>query len=487
MNINSKIKKGLSWSFLNQGYSLLSQFTLGIWLARILGPEVYGTVAMVTVFSSLAQMFLDFGFSAALVQKQNVSKEDYSTIFWFNLVVSIIIFVLFFISSNLIADFYGKPELSTYAKVIGAQFVFSAFAITQSVQLTKKIDFKSKTIISILSSIISFALALILAYNGFGVWSIIAQILCNKVISVILLYSLVSWTPMFYFSRRSFNSFYKFGLSVTADTFLNYLARNIDNILIGKYLGDTQLGFYSKSYSIILFPIRNFSAVIKQILFPSFSLIQNDISLIRMYYLKTTGMILYIIPPIMILLSMNAEEIVMILFGKDWISMAPLVEVFSILGIVQSILTLNGTIYLSLGKAALAFKLGLLSTTVSIIAISIGVYLGDIYSVAIALGLAQIIITYPILNTALKLINLNLLSFLKYNYKLFLINALAFAIAYIVKSIVVCSNIFLLVGVISAIYLFIYLLLSNMIKIEPYRFIINRIKTVFSDFFRKEF
>jgi len=479
MSLDSIIKKGLNWSFLNQGYHLLAQFTLGVWLARILGPEVYGTVAMITVFSAFAQMFVDFGFSAALVQKENVTDKDYSTIFWFNLFVGIILCTVFYLSSELIADFYKKQELVLYAKVVSLQFVLSALALTQSVQLTKKVDFKTKSAISIFSSLFSFVIALILALNNFGVWSVIFQMLSSRILSILLLYYFVSWKPMIYFSKASFRNVYKFGLAVTGNTILNFAARNTDNLLIGKFIGDSSLGIYSKSYGIILFPIKNFSNVIKKVLFPSFSLLQSDTAMIRSYFLKTTSMIIYLIFPLMILLLLLAEEFVMLLFGKDWIEMVPLIKIFSVLGMFQSILTLNGTIYLSLGKASLALKIGVFSKLVILTCISVGVITGNIVNVAIALAVAQLINFYPVFYSSTRLIKLSLGDFFSYNVKIFTLLFIS-AIATFFFSYLQFDSMILQFFLKSLVFVICYIILSYLFKIKEFYFFLRKLQSVYS-------
>ncbi|MTI19556.1 lipopolysaccharide biosynthesis protein, partial [Fulvivirga sp. RKSG066] len=322
--------------------------------------------------------------------------------------VSILIYIVFFFGSYGIAKLYDKPELVLLTKILALQFIILAFNITQRVQLTKVIDFKTLTLFRIVSGLLSFGVAISMALQGFGVWAIVGQLLSQKILSVILLGFKIKWQPKFVFSISSFKKFAGFGFKVTANSFLNYLSRNFDNFVIGKFIGDSSLGIYSKAYGIILFPIKNFSEVIKKVLFPSFSLIQTSVSDVKAYYLKVTHLTAFVVFPVMALAIIQAENLVLILLGHAWVAMVPLMKIFGLLGMVQSVLTVNATIYLSQGRPGLAFKVGLFSKSVIILGIVVGLYVDGLMGVAYGLLAAQIINFYPVFTTAAKLIDLTL-------------------------------------------------------------------------------
>ncbi|WKV11357.1 lipopolysaccharide biosynthesis protein [Marivirga harenae] len=478
MSTHKKIVNGLNWSFLAQAYSVLSQFTFGIWLARLLGPEVYGTVAMITIFSGLAQMLLNFGFSAALIQKKNVSNIDYSTVFWFNLFISLLIYLLFYFASGYIAVFYDLPELELYTKVIAIQFLLSVFAITQDVQLTKRVDFKTKAFNNVLSSLLSYIVAIFLAYNGFGVWALICQIILTRIIIIILLYIEVSFTPLFKFSLVSFKEMLLFGSAITGESFLNYFSRNFDNFLIAKFAGEDVLGAYSKAYGLVLFPIKNLSNVVKNVLFPSFSLMQSNIKEIKNYYLKVTSFIAYIVFPLMGLVALLAEEIVLILYGVKWVKMIPFLEIFAWLGAVQAIITINGTIYLSQGKANIAFMITVFTSIVLALSIIIGFLLNGAIGVAYGLLITQFIVTYPILYTALKLIEMKVRILFNNLIRIFYVFISSLLLSYFLKLAIDFSDL-LEILIISIMFVIFYIVGSVLFQLEPFLFLRRKLLDTF--------
>jgi PST family polysaccharide transporter len=459
---------------LGQIIEIISKFTLGVLLARILGPVAFGLVGMVTVFSGFASILVDFGFGSALIQDDKASQNDFSTIFWLNLIISFTIYIIFFVSSPLIASFYSQPELELLTKIITLKFLISAFYLVQKIRILKRVDFKVLTIISTTANLLSLILAIVLAYEGFAVWAVVYQMLFQSIIELLCFCIYEKWIPSFLIRKSSIRKYIKFGLNVTGDSVLNYFSRNYDNLLVGKILGEQSLGIYSRAFSLVLFPIRNFSQVIKKVLFPSFSLYRSDKNLIKVYYLKVTQLISFFTIPLMGFLVIEADKIVLIFLGAEWIEMIPIIRIFSFISIFQAILTVNGTIYLALNHTDIALRVGFWAKLRTVFAITVGIYLGDLTGVAIGLLVAQLINFYPIFISAARLIDLTLLEQIKNLKSVFIANSLAFSLSLLIHFITDKELVFLIIN--SVIFFAIYLLMAYKLNVEALNLVIQRIK-----------
>ncbi len=405
-DFKKNVVSGISWSFVNQVAAQVLNLLITIILVRFITPGEFGTLGMVTVLTGFAYAFLNFGFAAALIQKDEVSEKDLSTVFFVSITSGIFLYGLFFISAGPIAQFYAKPELKTLVRLIALNFLILSLGIVQSSILIKKLHFKKIAQINIFSIVVSGATAVVLALQGYGIWSLVVQSLVLSFLSTTLFLLFSGIKVRLGFDRTAFRGMFNFGGHAAADSMLGYWARNLDNLLVAKYLGDVSLGLYSKAYSVMLLPLVNFSQVISKVLFPSFSMIQQDKEKIKRIYLKITRIIAFVTFPVMIILWALSENIVLVIFGDAWAGMIPVLEILCWLGIPQSILTLNGSIYHSLGRADLAFRVGLWLKLNLVIGFVAGLYYGGLIGLAWGYTIAGMINFYPGFYFAGRLINL---------------------------------------------------------------------------------
>jgi PST family polysaccharide transporter len=352
------------------------------------------------------------GFGSALIQKKEVEKDHYNSIFWINLIAGITLAFIFFIASPFIANFYGEPTLNQLTKFISLSFIIGSLGIVQTSILKKSLLFKRLAIVEVGALILSGILGIISALIGLGVWSLAIQTVSLSFFTVIILWFINDWRPAFSFKRSYVKDLLGFSSNLLGFNSFNYWIRNIDNLLVGKILGTAALGIYSNAYRILLAPIYLISYTIGQVLFPAFSTIQENKEEIARLYLKMTGVIALITFPMMTLLFVLSDHFVLGLFGENWIEMIPILRVFSIVGILQSIGTINGNLYLSQGRTELQFKVGLVVGLLGISAIVIGLRWG-IIGIAIAYGIATTILFYPTLNIAVSLVGLKAMDVLK--------------------------------------------------------------------------
>lgn len=408
MNLKSKVKHGLKWTFVDQILSQVIFLIFSIFLARILSPSTFGIIGMITVFSNFAILFIDLGFSAALIQKKEVTEAHFSSVFWLNVAIGIVMYFLFYIGAPFISAFYNQPELTLLIRVICLSFIVTSFSSIQANLLIKNLEFKKKVIINWIAMSIGYLIAFILAYKGYGVWALVVMTLATSILNSILYWIVSSWTPLLIFDWKKIKELSHYGLNFLGDTSINYWSRNYDNFIIAKVLGSNDLGIYSRAYSLMLLPLRNITTIVTKVMFPAFSQKQDDLVVLKKYYLNIILYIALITFPIMIGLSLVSTEFVLLFFGRKWMAMVPVLSILSGLGAIQSIISLNGLIYNSLGKTNIAFKVSLISNIVLIIAFTIGVNYG-IIGISYSYLIASLVLFLPIYSTAIKQLNISLL------------------------------------------------------------------------------
>ncbi len=408
MNLKSKVKNGLKWTFIDQILSQIVFLVFSIFLARILTPAMFGIVGMITIFSNFAILFIDLGFSAALIQKKEVSPEQYSSVFWLNLGIGFFMYALFYISAPMISQFYNQPELIVYIRVICLSFIITSFSSVQANLLIKELQFKKKVIINWIAMLIGYVVAFVLAYKGYGVWALVMMTLTTAMLNSILYWIVSKWTPLFVFEWKTIKELSQYGFNFLGDSSVNYWSRNFDNFIIAKVLGSNDLGIYTRAYSLMLLPLRNVTTIVTKVMFPAFSQKQDDLQLLKKYYLNIIQYIALITFPLMIGLSLVSKEFVLLFFGNQWSAMIPILSILSGLGALQSIISLNGLIYNSLGKVNIAFRVSILTNIVLIVAFVIGVNYGLI-GVAYSYLIASALLLIPMYKIAIKQLSISLL------------------------------------------------------------------------------
>jgi PST family polysaccharide transporter len=363
---------------------------------------------MITIFSNFAILFIDLGFSAALIQKKEVSPAQYSSVFWLNIGIGFFMYVLFYISAPMISQFYNQPDLIVLIRVICLSFIITSFSSVQANLLIKELQFKKKVIINWIAMLIGYIVAFVLAYEGYGVWALVMMTLTTAVLNSIMYWIISKWTPLFVFEWNTIKELSNYGFNFLGDSSVNYWSRNFDNFIIAKVLGSNDLGIYTRAYSLMLLPLRNVSTIVTKVMFPAFSQKQDDLQLLKKYYLNIIQYIALITFPLMIGLSLVSKEFVLLFFGNKWSAMIPILSILSGLGAIQSIISLNGLIYNSLGKVNIAFRVSIITNIVLIIAFVIGVNFGLI-GVAYSYLIASALLLIPMYKIAIKQLSISLL------------------------------------------------------------------------------
>jgi len=379
-------------------------------LARLLTPGDFGLIAMVTVFSSFVAIFSSFGLTSAIVQKKEVSDETLSSTFWINLGLGALLTAVFSASAPLIAAFYSEPRLTPLVVFISTTFFIASFGNVQSALLTKRLNFKALAVISIAAVGVSGAISIALAFAGYGVWSLAWLTVLGAFVTVVFTWIYARWIPHLVLRRQHVKGLLGFGANLTGFSFVNYFARNADNLLIGKFLGATPLGFYNLAYNLLLFPLNNISSVIGSVMFPALSMIQHDKQKVRGAYVTANRYIAVVSFPLMTWLLVTAPQLVRVLFGPKWVSAIVLIQILALTGMIQSLITNVGWIYLSQGRTDTMFKWGIFATTIYLISFAVGLRWG-VEGVAIAYTIASYSVAYPAFAIPFRLIDLKVRHF----------------------------------------------------------------------------
>ena len=270
-SLKQKTLSGVLWSCVERFSVQGIQFVIMVIMARILLPSDYGMIGMLAIFIAIAQTLIDSGFSNALIQKKDRSEIDYSTVFYFNIAVGIVLYFILFFSSPLIARFYNTPELTGLTRVLALNLFINSLAVVQRAILSIKIDFKTQAKASFSAAIISGIVGIVMAYTGFGVWSLAVQTVLNAFVNTVLLWIFSKWIPLKVFSFESFKKLFTFGSKLLASGLLDTIYRNIYTIVIGKKFASTDLGYFTRADQFAQFPSSNLTGIIQRVTFPVLS------------------------------------------------------------------------------------------------------------------------------------------------------------------------------------------------------------------------
>ncbi|MEN8154149.1 MAG: MOP flippase family protein [Acidobacteriota bacterium] len=419
-NLKKKVISGLGWSSTSRIFQYIFNFIITIVLIRLIDPSEFGVFAMAVVLIGFASLFSEIGFNEALIQKKDITGVQLNSIFWLNLIIAFTITVILVLTAPLISIFYKENILKEIIVIISINFLILPFQSIQTVLLKKNLEFKKISIIEIITMLVSGFFALALAVLNFKIWALVAQSIVSSLTRVILIRKFSSWRVEFKFDLKSIKILFKFSSNLFGFKLFNYFARNMDNILIGKYLGANSLGIYSKAYSIMLFPITKLGGIISQVLFPALSSIQSDLKRVKKIYLQITRGIAILTFPLIIGIITISDKLIPLLFGEKWIDIIPVLQILCIGGLAQSIGTTMGIIYTSQGRTDIMMKWGIFSGTVRVIAIIIGLRWGIIGVSSLYVLSGYLFLFYPGWKIVGKIINMKFTEMMKNLFPAFL-------------------------------------------------------------------
>ena len=375
-SLKQKTITGLIWSFIDKFASLGVQFFVGIILARALTPNEFGLIGMLSIFIAVSSSFIDSGFSAALIRKNKCTHADYSTVFYFNLAVGVLFYSALYFSANAISIFFEEPQLEILLKVLGLGLILNAFSIIQRTILTKEINFKLQTKVTIIASIGSGAIAITMALLNYGVWSLVALTLSRFGLDALLLWIWAKWNPSLIFDVKSFKELFGFGSKLLISGLIDTTYRNIYLLVIGKYFSAEELGFYTRADQFQKLPSQYIFGVIKSVSFPVLSNMQGDIPRLRGNYRKLIRNTMFITFLLMMGMAAIAKPMVISLIGEKWLPSVIYLQLLCFVGMFYPLHALNLNMLEVQGRSDLFLKLEIIKKTLAIPIIVIGVFYG---------------------------------------------------------------------------------------------------------------
>lgn len=375
-SLKSRTFHGMIWSAIETFILQGAQVVITIVLARILSPGDYGLIGMLSIFMALSQVFIDSGMGNALIQKQDRTEMDFSTVFVFNLGISSIIYLILFLSAPLIAEFFKAPQLTLLTRVLTLSFVINSFSLVQSVRLTIKLDFKTKAKANSIAVILSGTIAILAAKYGFGVWALVVQAISRSIISVALLWYLSRWKPNIQFSRKTFNELIGFGSKLLSAGIIATIFHNLYNVVIGRSFSAKQLGYYTQAMNIAELTSGSITGILQQVTFPILASLQDDKERMLTVYRKLIGMTTFFVFPVMVLLSLLAKPLILLFLTDKWESTIVLLQWLCFARIVRPVSALNMNILNAIGRSDLFLKVDLSKIPIAIIALIITIPLG---------------------------------------------------------------------------------------------------------------
>jgi len=376
MKLKQKTISGLTWSFTESLVGQGTSFIVGIILARILSPKEFGLIGMLTIFVAISQSFANGGFSQALVRKQDCTSKDYSTVFYYNVFIGLLFYVILYASSRSISDFFQEPILVDIIRVSGLVLVINSFSIIQSTILTKNIDFKLQTKISFISSLISGLLSIYLALTGFGVWSLVALSLAKSIVNTFLLWLMQEWRPIWCFSKESFKVLFSFGHKLLISGLIDTIFSNFYYLIIGKFHSSVELGYYTKADQIRSLPSANLQGIIGRVSFPVLSSIQHDLPRLKEAYQKMIRSSMLFTFVLMLGLMAIAKPLVVVLIGDKWEPSVIYLQLLCLVGMFYPLHALNLNILQVLGRSDLFLRLEIIKKLLVIPVLFVGIVFG---------------------------------------------------------------------------------------------------------------
>lgn len=374
-NLKNKALSGLIWTFVESFGTRIIGLVIQIMLARLLLPKDFGIIGMITIFIAISQTLLDSGFQQALIREKKVTEKEYSTVFFFNLIMAFVLYWLLFFSAPFISDFYHTPILTSILRVLGLVLLINSFGMIQRTMLTRNFNFKAQMKIMLISSAISGAVAIFMAWKGYGVWSLVAQQLVNQFIQATLLTLMNRWIPVFIFDIIAFKKFFKFGWKLMVSSLIDTSYQNIFYVIIGKFYSPTDLGYYTNSQKFNDIPVMSMTGAIQKVTYPLLSkLNQNDTRLKNSYkmIIRAAAGASF---AMMLALGASASYLIPFVFGKNWIPSVPYFQILCLAGMFYPVNAINLNILKVKGRSDLFLSLEIIKKIVGIAFIAVAILL----------------------------------------------------------------------------------------------------------------
>ena len=392
-NMKNKVILGLTWKLIEKTGAQGIQFIISIILARLLLPEEYGIIALITIFLNIANIFIQSGFSSAIIQKKEVDEVDCDSVFYFNLIISIIAYFILYMLSPIISDFYKNPILSSVLRVQSITLIIGGLNAIQNAIIQRKMQFKKLFIVSLVAIIIQGLVGIFMAYKNYGVWSLVISNLVGSIVTTIILWFITSWRPKLNFSIIRLKSMFKFGSRLLLSSLIDIIYNNLYSLIIGKKYDQEMLAYYNRGQNIPNILVTNINSSIDGVLFPALSTYQDDKKGMKMLVRRSIVTSSFIVFPIMFGLFAISKPLTIILLTDKWIDSVPFMKLSCIMYAIWPIHTANLQAIKAMGRSDVFFKLEVIKKILGIVIIVITIPFG-VYAMMIGCVINSILCTF---------------------------------------------------------------------------------------------
>jgi PST family polysaccharide transporter len=389
MNLREKAINSVMWSATQTWGVRVISFLVMIALARMVVPEAFGLVAYASVFIAFAQIFVDQGFSDAIVQFSQLSREHLDTAFWISLLTGGILSIVSVFASDSIASLFREPQLAPIVRWLSPIFLLSALSSVQQAILRRKLAFKTLTVRSLAANLFSGIIAVIMAFKGYGVWSLVAKLLVSSIVNVVMLWQVSDWRPGFRLSIKRFRELFLFGINIAGGNFVDFLSVHSDDFLIGYFLGPVALGYYTLAYNLLIVTTDLLISVPNAVAFPVLSSIQANPASFKRAFDQVVRLQSIVAFPIFLGIAALSTELIIQLYGPQWIASIPVLQLLMLIGIVRSATYIYSSVFRAAGKPSWRFGILSLTAAMNVIGFVLVVRFG-----IVAVAASYVIVSY---------------------------------------------------------------------------------------------
>ncbi|VXC20760.1 MOP flippase family protein [Massilia sp. 9I] len=412
MTSKTAVVSGIKWTSASTMGRRVLGLAANIVFARLLAPADFGLVAMAGVMLGFVDIFKDLGTGAALVREKEARPTLLSSVFWLNCGFGLAMTLLMLALSPLVAAFYQEARVQPVVAVMALSFFLSSLSIVHTSVLTREMAFERLAKVELAASVLSYAIGIGAALLGHGVWSLVYQVIANAALGTLFTWMASRWRPQLVFAWDEIRGITGYSLNLAGYNIFYYFAQNLDNLLIGRFLGSEALGLYDLAYKLMTFPMQAISAVFGRVMLPYYARAQDDLPRFRQAFLRVAGTIAFVTFPMMIGLLAVREHFVFAVFGEAWAQVVPLLAMFAPLAAIRSVLTTTGSIYVATGHTGLQLRWGIASNLIVFAGLAAGLKWG-INGVAAGFTLTSLLLLYPNLAIPFRLIGLRVPALLR--------------------------------------------------------------------------
>ena len=454
---------GMLWNSIQRFGTMTISFISNLVLARFLVPEDFGCIGMLMFFLAISDTFIDGGFGTALIQKKNPTQDDYSTIFYWNIFIAVLFMVILYYSAPAIASFYKIPRLTDILRVQSIILLINAFSIIQRNRMVKQFEFKKLAFRDLVAVSAGTVVAIIMAYYGYGVWSLVAKSLCTGMVATTTIWVIAKWKPSFVFVWDSFKGLFKFGGIIFLSSMLETIYNNLQTLIIGRVYTAKDLGFFTQAKRMEEIPFTSLNSVINQVTFPAFSEIQDDLKKIKNNVQKNIRGISFLSFPMALLLIIIAKPLFTILLTSKWDESIPYFQLLCLSGLIISISSIHLNVIKALGKGKLFLYTRIAKRTIGIAFIIIGVQF-SVMGLMIAITISSYVSFLVNMLVSKRIVTYRIFEQIKDIVPSLIISCIAGGITYYIGVLSGYINNYLLIFFQSCIYILSYLSISYMVK-----------------------